>query len=374
MSVLTRMLDPNNLRPLMDLVSIGRDVVSAVAEDSSFLGVARRALVPLPGDRQPRLDPQPLPPFVPLEASALSSERIGVVVSGGSGATSSAIGVQRAFEEAGLTPAMISASSGAVLFAAPWACGLRSDAVARFWLTLPTSDYLDPDWRALAASMRHRLGGWSGFYRGEALERSARRLLGDQRLGDTRVPFAMPAWNVDLNRIEVLGSRETPDLSVATVLRIAVAVPIFYETVRLNGHQYGDGGIVDIFPVRPVIEAGVDRVVGLNCYLPKGFEGEDVTGWHQRPFAILRASGQLRWSGMVALAQEQARLAAGRLLLLHPVPYEEVRGARFYETYVDRSRWPDFIRMGHREARQELAEASRIAQSSSAAEISIGLS
>jgi hypothetical protein len=32
---------------------------------------------------------------------------------------------------------------------------------------------------------------------------------------------------------------------------------------------------------------------------------------------------------MVALAREQALLAGGRLVLLHPIPYAEVRGARF---------------------------------------------
>ena len=68
-------------------------------------------------------------------------------------------------------------------------------------------------------------------------------------------------------------------------------------------------------------------MLGLNCYLPVGFEGEDVTGWRQRSFAILRASGQLRWSGMVALAREQAlRWQEIALRPLHPVPYEAVPG------------------------------------------------
>jgi len=353
-SWLTRSLDPNNLRPLLDVVSMASDAIKALREDRSFLRTVRRTLVPLPSDRDPVFEGDPFPPFHPFEAPVLRDRRVGFVASGGSGATSAAIGVQRAFEEAGVSPAVISASSGAVLFAAPWACGLPSGEIARFWLTLPRRGYLDPDWKALLTSAGHALGGWAGLLRGDALEHSVRQLVGDRRLGETRIPFSMPAWNVDLNRVEVFGTRATPDLPVATAMRVAISIPIFVEPVRVEGHLYGDGGIVNIFPVRPVVTEGVDRVVGLNCYLPEGFAGEDVTGWRQRPFAILRASGQLRWSGMVALAREQAALAGDKLLLLRPVPYSEVRGAHFYEAFVDRSSWPRFMRLGHSAARSAL--------------------
>jgi NTE family protein len=142
---------------------------------------------------------------------------------------------------------------------------------------------------------------------------------------------------------------------VAVAVRTAIAIPIFVEPVQIGPHVYGDGGIIDIFPVRPVLEVRPDLVLGLNCYLPEGFEGEDVTGWRQRSFAILRASGQLRWSGMVALAREQALLAGDRLTLLHPVPYEAVRGGKFYETFVDRRRWPGFMNAGREATREYLS-------------------
>jgi NTE family protein len=355
MSLLTRALDPNNLRPVFDTLSIGRDIVSGIREDKDFLRLARHALFPLPLEREPRLEEDPFPPFDPFDANAFDSERLAVVASGGSGATCCVVGIQRALEEARLQPCAISASSGSVLFSALWACGLDSEAVARFWLTLPRRSYLDPDWVSLAKSAGRALGGWAGLVRGEALERSIRELVGDQRLGDTRIPFSMPAWNVDLNRIEFFGTRQTPDLPVARAVRTAISIPIFVEPVPIAGHMYGDGGIVNIFPVRPVLEEEPDRIIGLNCYLPENFAGEDVTGWRQHSFGILRASGQLRWSGMVALAREQALLAGDRLLLLHPVPYEEVRGARFYETFVDRSRWPQFMKAGRAEARRALS-------------------
>ena len=355
MGRLVRVLDPNNLRPVFDALSVGRDAWRALREDSEFLGVARRTLLPLPTDLEPALDTDPFPPFEALPVPGLHGLKLAIVVSGGSGATCATVGVQRALEEAGLEPASISAASGAVLFAALWACGLDSAAIARFWLGLSRKDYVDVGWGALLRSAGRAMGGWAGLLRGEAIERSVRKLVGDRRLGETRIPFSMPAWNIDQNRVETFGTRTTPDLPVAVAIRTAIAIPIFVEPVEIDGHVYGDGGVIDIFPLRPVLEVKPDRVVGLNCYLPLGFEGEDVTGWRRRSFAILRASGQLRWSGMVALAREQARLAGNRLTLLHPVPYDAVRGGRFYETFVDRRRWPGFMNAG-REVMRDLLE------------------
>lgn len=358
MTLVTRALDPNNLRPLFDGLSIAGEVLHGLREDRQFARTVRRTLFPLPGDREVAVPANPFGPFVRHPREWLRGRRIAVVASGGSGATASVVGVQRAFEEAGVQPVALSGSSGAVLFTAPWACGLGSGAIARHWLTLARRDYLDPDWRALFRSTSRGFGGWAGLLRGEALERAARALVGDRLLGDTVVPFSMPAWNIDLNRIEVLGTRSTPEVPVAVAMRLSVSLPIFVEPVRLKEHLYGDGGVVNIFPVRPVLAERPDVVLGLNCYLPENFTGEDVTGWRQRSFAILRASGQLRWSGMVALAREQALLAGSRLVLLHPVPYEEVRGARFYETFVDRTRWPHFMRAGQAAAQAALERLS----------------
>lgn len=354
MGLLTRVVEPNNLRPLFSTLSFAKDVTAALREDASFLALARRAVFPMAGDRDPALERNPFPPLQPLEVGALRDRRIAVVGSGGSGATSAIIGVQRAFEEAGIEPVAISGSSGSVLFGALWACGFDAETIARFWLTLRLRDYLDADWFALLKSLKRGLAGWAGLIRGDRLEASLRKLVGERTLSETKYPFAMVVWNVDLNRVEVIGTRATPNLPVARAMRIGISIPIFVEPVRLNGHVYGDGGIVDIFPLRTVDPERPDLILGLNSYLPSGFTGDDLTGWHDQTLAILRASAQLRWSGMIALAREQVAAEGDRLELLEPVPYAEVRGAKFYETFVDRSSWPRFMRAGRDAARAAL--------------------
>ncbi|HEU4729588.1 MAG TPA: patatin-like phospholipase family protein [Kofleriaceae bacterium] len=359
MAPIVDLLEPNNLRPVFGAYNEARDLVGDLRQDLSLVGALWRAF----GPGRSRVPPPSPPVFSapePVAAPELSGRRIAVVASGGSGATASLVGVRRAFEEAGVEPVMLSACSGAVLFASLWACGLSAEDIARFWLDIPTSDYVDPSWRALARGALHRFRSTTGLLRGEAIERTFRRRLGDRTLGETAIPFAAVVWNIDDNRVEFLSSRRTPDLPVARVARIAISIPIMVEPVQIGQAWYGDGGIVDIFPTAPLADAEpVDLVIGTNCYLPENFAGSSIGDWYHAPWSILMASAQLRYATYLELAREHVRQLGDRLELLHPVPHVEVRGARFYESFVDRQHWARYMRAGRIAARDALLRRAR---------------
>jgi hypothetical protein len=90
-------------------------------------------------------------------------------------------------------------------------------------------------------------------------------------------------------------------------------------------------------------DENVDLVLGLNCYLGRDFAGDNIGGWQQRRPSILRASRQLRYAVYLELAREHVRMLGRRLVLIHPVP-----------SFLDRSRWPSFMRLGHAAARRAL--------------------
>jgi predicted acylesterase/phospholipase RssA len=358
--------EPNNLRPVLGAYGAARDLAIDLREDLSFARTLWRAF----GSPRHHTPPAPGPvfgPHRPLVVPALADRRIAVVASGGSGATAAVVGIRRAFEEAGREPVMISACSGSVLFASLWACGLSAEDIARFWLAMPTSDYVDPDWRAVARGALHRFRSTTGLLRGEAIERTFRRRIGDRRLGDTTIPFAAVVWNIDDNRVEFLSSRRTPDLAVARVARIAISIPIMVEPVQLGTAWYGDGGIVDIFPTAPLADAEpIDLVIGTNSYLPRDFGGDAIGDWYHAPWSILRASGQLRYAVYLELAREHVRQLGDRLELLHPVAHTEVTGSKFYESFLDRRSWPTYMREGHAAARDALERrAARYSTTSS---------
>ena len=137
---------------------------------------------------------------------------------------------------------------------------------------------------------------------------------------------------------------------MARAIRMAVSLPLFIQPVVLDGQSWCDGGIVDIFPVRPLldIEPAVEVAVAVNCFYPHEFGGEDVTGWDRRPLSIVSAASQVRTCQQAELAREHlARLRSqARTLLVEPVPYGKVAGTGFYEQFLDTREWPEFMRAG----------------------------
>jgi NTE family protein len=288
----------------------------------------------------------------------LKGKRVALLATGGSGALASVVGAARALEEAGIRPSVISLCSGSALFGFPIAAGIPDEEVAAFTTSLQPAQYVDVDWRLLAALVPTGAKGFAGLVKGERIEESYRKLLGDMTLGDLPIPAYAPIWNVEENRVEFIGPRTHPDLPVARAVHMAVALPLFIEPVELEGNYWCDGGIVDIFPVRPVldIEEPCDVALVINGFYPPRFVGEDATGWQERRGSILYVAAQVRTCQQVELARANlARLEqAMPVLMIEPVPYEKVRGVGFYRQFLNTSEWAAFMRAGRLEARRVL--------------------
>lgn len=345
------LVDVFRVRQYFNAITVARSLAAGVADDAGFLFDARRALLPLPFEgRAPRPVARPVfPPRQVTPSADLSRRRVAIAATGGSGALASLVGVARAFEERALTPAAISVCSGSALFGFPLAAGIPADDVASFVLSLRPRDYVDLDLRGLVELPLRAGRGFTGLLRGEAVEEAYRGLLGDLRLRDLPIPVFAPLWEVDHNRLVHIGPDTHPDLPVARAVRMSVALPLFIASVELDGSWWCDGGVVDIFPVRPLLDrVHPDAVVAVNGFYPPGFTGEDETGWRERSMSILYAASQVRTSQQVALARENlARLREQcEVVLVEPVPYGKVRGSGFYRQFLDSSEWPGFMRAG----------------------------
>lgn len=348
-TLLDAAVDIFRMRQYFDIIVRARDVAEALRHDARFLDTVRRGLLPLPTDHRG----EPGPVFRPLRGRppATLNGRVGVVATGGSGALASLVGVARALEEADTSVAVYSMCSGSALFGFPLGVGMPAAEVAEMTASLRPADYVDVGWREVATLLPTLARGWAGLLRGDRLEAFYRRHLGDLTLGQLKIPTYAPIWNVEHNRLDYLGPRTHPDLPVARAVRMAVSLPLFVQPTEMNGLRWCDGGIVDIFPVRPVldIEPPVDTAVALNCFYPHEFRGEDLTGWDRRALSIIYAAAQVRTCQQVELAREHlARLRAlAPTILVEPVPYWKVAGTGFYEQFLDSREWPAFMRAGH---------------------------
>ena len=347
-SALDAALDVFRIRQYFNVVVRARDVAAGIRDDAAFLGTVRRAMLPLPFDRRPA----PGRVFGPLRGSVPSPlpGRVAVVATGGSGALASLVGVAKALEDSGTEVSVYSVCSGSALFGFPLGAGMPPEEVAQLTASVRPSDYIDIGWRELATLIPALGRGWSGILRGDKLEAFYRRHLGGLTLAQLRTPTYAPIWNVEHNRLDFIGPRTHPALPVARAIRMAVSLPLFIQPARLDGLSWCDGGIVDIFPVRPVldIEPAVDTAVAVNGFYPHEFAGEDVTGWDARPLSIVTAGAQVRTCQQAQLAREHlARLRREtRTLLIEPVPYHKVAGTGFYEQFLDTREWPEFMRAG----------------------------
>jgi len=356
--MLDALLDVFRVRQYFNVITRTRELVEGIHEDAGLIGDARRALVTLPFEtrRQPQLDP--FPPAQPFRTADLKRRRLGLLATGGSGALASVVGAARALEEAGVRPAVISLCSGSALFGFPIAAGIPADEVAAFTLGICPDDYVDVDWPMLASLLPRAAKGFAGIVRGDRIEALYRRLLGDMTLGEMPIPAYAPIWNIEENRLDYIGPRTYPDMSVARAVHMAIALPLFIKPVQLGGRNWCDGGIVDIFPVRPVldIEEPPEVVLAINGFYPPGFIGEDASGWQDRRYSIFYIAGQVRTCQQVELARTNlARLQHETdVMMIEPVSYAKVRGAGFYRQFLNTTEWPDFMRAGRLEARRVL--------------------
>ena len=174
-------LDPLDLYGLKRVVARINELGDLVREtaDPAFLLRARRALLPIPGLDRPPAVHNPLarePGARPVPA--LADKRVAVVTTGGGGAAASLVGVARAFEEAGIEPASLTACSGGAIWGAMWAAGMSAYEMAEFSLSWRPEDYLDIQWSRLprfAAQRPARVHG-AGQGRGRRSISSTSRL------------------------------------------------------------------------------------------------------------------------------------------------------------------------------------------------------
>ena len=84
------------------------------------------------------------------------------------------------------------------------------------------------------------------------------------------------AANLSRHRAEVFSAATTPDVAVADAVRMSMSIPIFFEALRFDGKEFGDGdfyvdgGIYDNFPM---------HIFDQPEYASRGWTYRDGVNW-----------------------------------------------------------------------------------------------
>lgn len=356
--MLDSLIDIFRLKQYFNLMLGIRDVGYGIRDDAEFIDTIRRAVLPLPFEEPTPHDRHPFSRGNPRPTGTVE-EDFALVATGGSGALASVTGAWKAFEDWNILPSAVSVCSGSSLFGFPLAAGVPADEVAHFTLSMRAEDYVDINWHAFRKLPLSAGRGFAGIVLGERLEKAYTRLLGNMTLKELKIPCYAPLWNIEENRIEYIGPDTYPDLPVARAIRAAISIPLFINPVRIGHGHWCDGGIVDIFPVRPILDLGrsLPRVLAINGFYPPDFAGEDATGWEAKHASIFHIASQVRSSQQIELARTNLRLLQehSQVDLISPVPYSVVQGIGFYKQFIDKSDWPKFMRQGRKATHTVLA-------------------
>jgi NTE family protein len=324
------------------------ELVRATADPGFFLR-ARRALLPIPGIDRPGPPPRDvLPAFDRRPVEALRGKRVALIAGGGGGVCVALIGVRRAFEEAGIEPELISSCSGGTIWGSMWAAGLTAQQMTDFSLSWHLEDYLDIQWAKLPRFALGALRGFTGMAKGEAIERTFDARFGRMTVADLQIPLNPIVYDLDRGRVDYFGTGATPELTLGRLVRIAIALPVFIESVSVDGHLYVDGGIIDLLPGEPVLRDGTfDYVFMANFMLPPQLEAPDITGWQDHRMGILAASRQAEQGFQLELARRTRTALGDTVTVIDAADDRLLRGPDFYDLFIDRSRWPELIRAGY---------------------------
>ena len=124
-----------------------------------------------------------------------------------------------------------------------------------------TKSFLLSDENACTRRFFERYGWYSSQYFYHWME----NVIGLQCEGNRRATFTdfkrygfrdlyIVAANLSRQRTEVFSAETTPDVAVADAVRMSMSIPLYFEAVRFDGKQFGDGdfyvdgGVYDNFP------------------------------------------------------------------------------------------------------------------------------
>ncbi len=179
--------------------------------------------------------------------------KIGLALGGGAARGFAHVGVIQVLEENGIKPQLVTGTSAGSLVAAIYASGKNGVQLQRVAETMEEAAIAD--W---TLPLFNR-----GVLRGDALARYVNGQVGGKLMEDLELPLGIVATDLNSGNDVLFRRGDT-----GTAVRASSAVPAVFQPVKINGHEYVDGGLVSPVPVGAARRMGADYVIAVDISSP----------------------------------------------------------------------------------------------------------
>lgn len=143
----------------------------------------------------------------------------------------------------------------------------------------------------------------SGFFKIDGLKKILKANLKTEKIEDLQKPFIIAVTNYQKAKVEYFTKGPLIDLVIASS-----SIPVLFETKKIDGVSYIDGGIMDNLPVDPLVDQ-CKKIIGVHVN-PIGDPGTSTNPWQvaERSFHMAVASEVKRKQELMNIFIEPEKL------------------------------------------------------------------
>lgn len=226
-----------------------------------------------------------------MDKKLISAKSIGLVLSGGGVRGMAHVGLLKAMHEFGIKAQIVTGSSVGALVGALYAKGYSNDEMLQFFKTTPLFNY---QFLTIAKA---------GFIDTDKYIKLFKEYFPEDNFSELEKELHIVATNIQDGNEEFFTSGE-----LIRPLLASAALPPVFSPVELNGQLYADGGIMNNFPMEPLIDK-CDFIIGSNVSIVSKLEKKDLKN-------SLQLTGRV--TGLMIYASSKKKLNSCNLLFESP--------------------------------------------------------
>lgn len=177
--------------------------------------------------------------------------KIGLVLSGGGIRGIAHLGVLQALSEADIKFHMISGTSAGAIVAALFSQGLEPRKILQVFMKTHIYKYIRPAFQS------------SGLISLDKMRTLFLKYMPHDSFEGLNIPLVVATTNFGESKLTYFSSGE-----LVNVILASSSIPLFFKPIIIDNKIYVDGGLLNNFPVEPLI-AECDFIIGSSCnHLP----------------------------------------------------------------------------------------------------------